>query len=92
MKKHTELQIVARSNSGVKHVEQSSDIKSARLIAKRLRTPFNHMVSIEESLLDEPVTRLERWERARAKGGNRWRKVDPFDVEILGEIRNYRES
>lgn len=75
------FQIVATSNLGVVHTEAASELDSARVVAKTLRVPENHMVWIEES-----GERLERWDRAHIKGSNRWRKVDPSAFETLGRI------
>ena len=36
--------------------------------------------------------RVKRWDRDRAVGENRWRKVDPEEMEVLGQIREVVKS
>ncbi|MEG0868982.1 MAG: hypothetical protein RSD49_01425 [Hafnia sp.] len=79
------IEVTARSNDGYDSAKAASDMADAMKVAKGLRTPGNHMVCIVQD-----GVRTLRWDRSRVVGENRWRKVNPDDFEVLGQIRSVR--
>jgi hypothetical protein len=77
-----EIRIHYRSNSGEDMYLSASTLPEALTLAKQHRTTDNHMVCIE---IDSE--RTHRWDRSRVSSGNHWRKVDPYEMEVLGQIR-----
>ncbi|EKF9501302.1 hypothetical protein O1C20_003465 [Vibrio cholerae] len=84
---HQEIKVHYRSNSGKDNYESVGTLSEALLLAKRHRTIHNHMVCIE---IDSE--RTNRWDRSRVKSKNNWRKVDPDEMEVLGQIREIIEG
>lgn len=71
--------IVVRSVEGRDTKHEADSPESALKVAKVARTQANRMVKIFDSL---GVT--HRWDRTNVVGENRWRKVSPGEMEILG--------
>lgn len=71
--------IEVRSTEGHDTKHSAESVKSALKQAKAARTQANRMVKI----LDAGYI-THRWDRTNVVGENRWRKVDPDDMEILG--------
>lgn len=69
-------------------IKEIDSFEAAERIAKDLRRTNNHMVCIDSSNGE----RLKRWDRQRVMGENHWRKVDTYEMEILGPIRELRRS
>jgi hypothetical protein len=73
------FKVVVRSVEGLDAQHSAADAESALKVAQSVRTPANRMVKIFD---DGFVT--HRWDRTNTPGENRWRKVDPGEMEILG--------
>jgi hypothetical protein len=71
--------IVVRSTEGRDTEHSAESVQAALKIAKINRTQANRMVKILDARY---VT--HRWDRTNVVGENRWRKVDPGAIEILG--------
>ncbi len=76
------ISVLAVSNLGVETITPAADQAEGVKIAKKLRTTTNHMVCI-----DVDGGRVNRWDRDRIEGENRWKKTDPSEMETLGPIR-----
>lgn len=76
------IRVCVRSNSGEDIELIVECLETANAAAKAARATSNHMVCIEVD-----GQRVKRWERDRVVGENRWRKVDPEEMEVLGQIR-----
>lgn len=71
--------IEVRSVEGHDSVISAESAEAALKQAKSARTQANRMVKI----LDAGFI-THRWDRENVVGENRWRKVNPGDIEILG--------
>lgn len=71
--------IEVRSNEGHDTEHSAASVEAALKQAKAARTQANRMVKI----LDAGYI-THRWDRTNVVGENRWRKVDPGEMEILG--------
>jgi len=81
--------VLSRNNMGDDmEIKEVDSFEAAERMAKDLRTTANHMVCIDSSNGE----RLKRWDRQRVMGENHWRKVDAYEMEILGPIRELRRS
>lgn len=81
--------VLSRNNMGDDmEIKEIDSFEDAERIAKDLRRTSNHMVCIDSSNGE----RLKRWDRQRVMGENHWRKVDTYEMEILGPIRELRRS
>ncbi|MHC5195072.1 type IV pilus biogenesis protein PilI [Pseudomonas frederiksbergensis] len=76
------IEIISRSIRGEKNTTSAADLASAMKISKQLRTTENHMVCVVENGI-----RTLRWDRTVVINQNRWRKVSPDKVEVLGAVR-----
>jgi hypothetical protein len=76
------ITVLAVSNFGVEAITPAVDQVEGSKLAKTLRTTANHMVCI-----DVDGERVNRWDRDRIEGENRWKKTDPGEMETLGPIR-----
>ncbi|WP_298151037.1 hypothetical protein [Flavobacterium sp.] len=81
------ITVVSVSNLGNELTMPAADQTEAVKLAKSLRITSNHMVCI-----DIDGERLNRWDRDRIEGENRWSKTDPNEMETLGPIRMIRRS
>lgn len=71
--------IEVRSTEGHDTKHSAESLESALKKAKTARTQANRMVKI----LEAGYT-THRWDRTNVIGENRWRKVNPGEMEILG--------
>ena len=76
------ISVLAVSNLGAEATTPAADQAEGAKLAKTLRTAANHMVCI-----DVDGERVNRWDRDRIEGENRWKKTDPSEMETLGPIR-----
>lgn len=76
------ISVLAVSNLGVEAITPAANQAEAVRFAKTLRTTASHMVCI-----DVDGERVNRWDRDRIEGENRWKKTDPNEMETLGPIR-----
>jgi len=77
-----EITVVSVSNMGDESTVRATSQTEAVTLAKSMRVTSNHMVCI-----DVDGERLNRWDRDRIEGENRWTKTDPSEMETLGPIR-----
>lgn len=73
------FQIIICANNGVETTQDASDLEGALKVAKSVRTQANRRVEISGA---EGVS--HRWDRPHVIGENRWRKVHPGEMRILG--------
>lgn len=76
------ISVLAVSNLGVEAITQAVDQADGTKLAKKARTTASHMVCIDVNGM-----RVNRWDRDRIEGENRWKKTDPSEMETLGPIR-----
>jgi hypothetical protein len=76
------ITVLAVSNLGVEVITSAVDTADGTTLAKNQRTPANHMVCI-----DVDGERVNRWDRDRIEGENRWKKTDPGEMVTLGVVR-----
>jgi hypothetical protein len=81
------IRVHYRTNDGDDDHLDAETMDQALELAKQVRVTSNHMVCI---LADE--MRVQRWDRDRIVGENRWRPVDPDTMETLGPIRAVTRS
>lgn len=81
------ITVVSVSNLGNELTTPVADQTEAVKLAKSLRITSNHMVCI-----DIDGERLNRWDRDRIEGENRWSKTDPNEMETIGPIRMIRRG
>jgi hypothetical protein len=81
--------VLFRTNMGDDlEISGVDSFEAAERMAKDLRRTTNHMVCIDSANGE----RLKRWDRQRVVGENHWRKVDTYEMEILGPIRELRSN
>lgn len=81
------ITVVSVSNMGDESTTPAAHQTQAVKLAKGLRVTSNHMVCINVD-----GERLNRWDRDRIEGENRWSKTDPNEMETLGPIRMMRRG
>lgn len=75
------LKVLACEVDGVNSEDSVEDLDAALALAKAKRNQRHHRVEI----LDGDLT-THRWDRTHVVGENRWRKVNPGEMRLLGPV------